>query len=119
ARLWPRFTGIQANVQQLASAVPAFRSVIRLLDECREAREARALAGEAGDAHRRLKHGIAFRQASFRYTRPDAGGGAFALENVNVTIPVNRTTAIAGRSGAGKSTLVDGIMGLLRPESGE
>src|SRR5690606_11421362 len=71
ARLWPRFTGIQANVQQLASAVPAFRSVIRLLDECREAREARALAGEAGDAHRRLKHGIAFRQASFRYTRPD------------------------------------------------
>tara|TARA_Y100000588_G_C14272802_1_gene933052 strand:+ start:1685 stop:3478 length:1794 start_codon:yes stop_codon:yes gene_type:complete len=40
------------------------------------------------------------------------------LDNVNLTIPKNRTIAFVGASGAGKSTLVDLLTGILKPDSG-
>src|SRR5690625_5224328 len=43
----------------------------------------------------------------------------YALQNINLTIPTNQTTAFVGKSGAGKSTLIDLLMGLNRPQKGE
>jgi len=51
---------------------------------------------------------------SFRY--PDAS--VDIVQNVNLVIPENRSTAFVGSSGAGKSTLLDVILGLLEPTSG-
>ena len=42
----------------------------------------------------------------------------YALQNINLSIPVNQMTAVVGRSGAGKSTLIDLLMGLNKPETG-
>ena len=41
-----------------------------------------------------------------------------ALENINLTIPSNKITAIVGKSGAGMSTLLDLIPRLILPTSG-
>lgn len=45
-------------------------------------------------------------------------GDVQALDDLSLTLPARRTTAILGLSGSGKSTLVQLIIGLLRPDSG-
>jgi ABC-type multidrug transport system fused ATPase/permease subunit len=115
ARLWPRFTGIQSTLEQLASMIPACKALILLQNECNNAAE-RLESGHEAAAPLRAEHGIECRNISFRYNREEA---EFTLKNINFHIPSNRMTAIAGPSGAGKSTLIDLIMGLMQPESGQ
>ena len=57
---------------------------------------------------------LKFRNVSYKYSDADHP----ALENINLTIPANKITAIVGKSGAGKSTLVDLIPRLIFPTSG-
>ena len=52
----------------------------------------------------------------FRY---DKSKDQYAIEGINIKIPVNQMTAIVGPSGAGKSTLIDLLMGLNQPEKGK
>jgi capsular polysaccharide transport system ATP-binding protein len=40
------------------------------------------------------------------------------INNLNLTIPSDRSLALLGRNGAGKSTLLESIAGILRPDSG-
>jgi capsular polysaccharide transport system ATP-binding protein len=40
------------------------------------------------------------------------------INNLNLTIPSDRSLALLGRNGAGKSTLLEIIAGILRPDSG-
>lgn len=49
------------------------------------------------------------------YCYPD---GTKALEDVSLTIPMNRKIAILGENGSGKSTLFQLLMGLLKPTAG-
>ncbi|WP_028611927.1 ABC transporter ATP-binding protein [Paenibacillus harenae] len=114
ARLWPRFTGIQSTLEQLASMIPACKAFIHLQKECSQAAE--QLGHEYKTASPlRVEHGIDCHHISYRYNQDET---AFTLQNINLHIPANRMTAIAGPSGAGKSTLIDLIMGLIQPESG-
>ena len=39
SRLWPRFTGIQGNLESIASSIPAFLSIQKLEEESSRARE--------------------------------------------------------------------------------
>ena len=57
---------------------------------------------------------LKFRNVSYKYSDADHP----ALENINLTIPANKITAIVGKSGAGKSTLLDLIPRLILPTSG-
>ena len=34
SRLWPRFTGIQSNMEQLGSIMPSFKCSIDIQNEC-------------------------------------------------------------------------------------
>lgn len=114
SRLWPRFTGMQSNLEQLGSIIPSFQALIDLQNECIQAKEI-----NDGDYQNSIpisiKQGIECRNVFFRYNRNQH---SYALENINLHIPSNRMTAIVGRSGAGKSTLIDILMGLNQPEKG-
>ncbi len=44
--------------------------------------------------------------------------GHTVLNNLNLTIPEGKMTAIVGRSGEGKSVLLKSIIGLIKPSSG-
>ncbi|WP_027092712.1 ABC transporter ATP-binding protein [Cohnella thermotolerans] len=116
ARLWPRFTAVQAGAEQIVSAIPAFRSLRQLERECGEAREP-----DGDDSFGRIRslpvtQGIECRNVYFRYGKDHSA--EYALRDVSVHIPAGRMTAVIGKSGAGKSTLVDILMGLLEPERG-
>ena len=41
-----------------------------------------------------------------------------ALDDITLTIPEGKITAIAGHTGSGKSTLIQHFNGLLKPDSG-
>ncbi|MFB5197803.1 ABC transporter ATP-binding protein [Neobacillus sp. KR4-4] len=115
SRLWPRFSGIQSNLEQLGSISPAFKALIDLQKQSKDAKEL-----DVGDFYHvkpiLINTGLECRNVNFRYNQSEPN---YALQNINFQVPVNRMTAIVGRSGAGKSTLIDLIMGLNRPETGE
>ncbi|MFD1956960.1 ABC transporter ATP-binding protein [Paenibacillus thailandensis] len=116
SRLWPRFIGIQSNIEQLASSLPAFKAMRKLQEEADRDRELEG-SGSPGEGERCLPvDGIECRRVYYRY---DTSEPAYALRDINVKIPANRMTAIVGKSGAGKSTLIDMLMGLIKPERGE
>ncbi|KRF60796.1 multidrug ABC transporter [Bacillus sp. Soil768D1] len=115
SRLWPRFTSIQSNLEQLGSTLPSFKALLDLQNECREARELYN-SDYKNIKSIEIKHGLDCRNVYFRYNPNES---TYALKNINVHIPSNRMTAIVGRSGAGKSTLIDLLMGLNQPDRGE
>ena len=58
---------------------------------------------------------IEIQNLSFRYI----GSDSFVFENLNLTIPHQKTTAIVGTSGSGKTTLLKLLMKFYDPNSGE
>ncbi|MED4690421.1 ABC transporter ATP-binding protein [Peribacillus frigoritolerans] len=115
SRLWPRFTSIQSNLEQLGSTLPSFKALLDLQNECKEARELYE-SDYKNIKSIEIKKGLDCRHVYFRYNPNES---TYALKNINVHIPSNRMTAIVGRSGAGKSTLIDLLMGLNQPDRGE
>ncbi|WP_342424468.1 ABC transporter ATP-binding protein [Paenibacillus sp. FSL E2-0178] len=115
-RLWPTFSTLQSLMEQLASVLPSFKQLQLLQDECLAAVEHDRVEGGEAVAPMILKHSLEARNVDFRYHPHEQ---EYSLQNVNVSIPARKMTAIVGRSGAGKSTLVDLLMGLMQPETGE
>ncbi|MEH7444060.1 ABC transporter ATP-binding protein [Bacillus sp. JJ1122] len=116
SRLWPRVIGIQSNLEQLASTIPAFKSLNTLETECNAAKEVLSDLKKANVRPIVLNKEIRCNGVYFRY---DHSISTYALQNINIKIPANQMTAIVGRSGAGKSTLVDILMGLHSPQEGK
>lgn len=59
---------------------------------------------------------IGFRNVSFQYGGPHSEK---VLDDVSVTIPHDKVTAIVGASGSGKTTMVKIMLGFYKPTSGE
>ncbi|EEK77889.1 ABC transporter [Bacillus cereus R309803] len=116
SRLWPRFTAIQSNLEQLAASIPAFKSLWELQEECKEAIEMQDIQQQKHITPICIEQGIECKDVYFRYNKQEP---LYALQNINVQIPINSMTAIVGHSGAGKSTLIDVLMGLIQPEKGQ
>lgn len=116
SRLWPRFIGMQSNMEQLVSNLPAFQAMHELQREYEADKELVESASRYKSAQFHMRDGIECRAADYRYNSNEP---LFALRDINVSIPANRMTAIVGKSGAGKSTLIDMLMGLIHPENGQ
>ncbi|MGG1635390.1 ABC transporter ATP-binding protein [Paenibacillus sp. NRS-1760] len=117
ARLWPRFTGIQSNVELIASSIPAFKTLMNLQEECMQVQEVTDIIQYEDEnvGSMKFEHQLECRQVYFRYDQDQVD---YTLEAINLRIPANGMTAIVGQSGAGKSTLIDMIMGMLKPDQG-
>lgn len=63
-----------------------------------------------------LNAGIEFRNVTFQYDGPHSPK---ALNNVTISIPAGKITAIVGASGSGKTTLLKIILGFYTPVQGE
>lgn len=59
---------------------------------------------------------IEFHNVDFQYNGPHSDK---VLDNVNITIPHNKVTAIVGASGSGKTTMIKLMLGFYEPVSGE
>lgn len=116
SRLWPRITAIQSILEQLASTIPAFKSLVDLQNECKEVREVAREPFHDKVSPLNVENDITCTGVHFRYNKIDSG---FVLQDINLTIKAKEMTAIVGHSGAGKSTLIDILMGLNWPEHGE
>lgn len=58
---------------------------------------------------------ISIKELSFRYLGSDIS----VLDNLNLTIPANKITAIVGTSGSGKTTLMKLLLKFYEPQNGE
>ncbi|MFC4320697.1 ABC transporter ATP-binding protein [Litchfieldia salsa] len=115
SRLWPRITGIQSSLEQIATFATPLRSVINLQHECKISREITDdMTSNVNPIY--IERCIELVNVNFRYNENQSN---YALKNINVLIPSNQMTAIVGPSGAGKSTFIDLLMGLNQPETGE
>jgi ATP-binding cassette subfamily C protein len=111
-RLLPRMVAIQGNWQRVLQALPSYEAAERLRRQFLAAQEP---AWPDTPARIVLRQEVRFEDVSFRYGEAREAG---ALQDVNLTIPARRVTAICGPSGAGKSTLADLLLGLLQPSAG-
>lgn len=117
SNLWPKFAGIQQNIEIIASAIPACESLFNLQGECGMERESNGFNRNSKSGHHlQIENGIECKDVYFRYNKNESN---LNLQNISLNIPANCTTAIVGRSGAGKSTLIDILMGLLKPDHGQ
>jgi ATP-binding cassette subfamily C protein len=109
-RVMPRVMSLQESVQVLIAGLPAYASVMRVIDGC-EAHAERTVTEDPAPLSMRRE--LRFEDVSYRY-----GDAAPAVSHVSLSIRAGATTAIVGASGAGKSTLADLMIGLLRPSTG-
>lgn len=62
-----------------------------------------------------LERSIAFRDVSFRYGQVHQ----WAVQNINIEIPVRATVALVGRSGSGKTTFINLLLRSYDPTEGD
>ncbi len=110
ARLAPYLGQVQNFSQELLFALPSWQQARALEDTLTQAREAAA----SGRERFTLRHGVTVDGLSVVYP----GAARPALDDVSLTLPAGRCTALVGPSGAGKSTLADVLLGLTPADAG-
>lgn len=118
SRLWPKFSSIQSSIEQIVTMFPALNHLLKVQKECRKEQEwdFSQMEDLSSKPSFHLESAIECKNVSYRYKQAQDN---WALSNINIAFPKNKTTAIVGPSGAGKTTLVDIVMGLLQPEEGK
>lgn len=104
--------------------------IIQLINFIREAQDAKISLARLSEIHEKEDESqqeetqthdipneadIVIKNLSFRYI----GSDVMVLENLNLTIPANKVTAIVGTSGSGKTTLMKLLLKFYEPNSGE
>jgi len=104
--------------------------VLQLIDFIREAQDAKISLARLSEIHEKEDEtqqeetqthdipensDIVIKDVSFKYI----GSDTKVLENLNLTIPANKITAIVGTSGSGKTTLMKLLLKFYEPQNGE
>jgi len=119
--------GMMLSVQYIIGQLNS--PLMQLIDFIKQSQDAKISLERLGEIHEKEdedKHeeryvteipqnDIVLNNISFRYT----GSDAFVFENLNLTIPYQKTTAIVGASGSGKTTLLKLLMKFYDPNNGE
>ncbi len=111
ARIAPRFSAIQENVQTFLTEAPAFANYRRNADHFEAHREEPALSGATAPS---LRESIGLSGVGMTYS----GAETPSLRDVTLEIPKGQIVAMIGPSGSGKSTLADIMAGLFAPTAG-
>lgn len=114
-RATPRVNVVQTKLNEILTDLPAWTAIQAFLAECRTHSE----AGELDTANApTLTRELTLQNVTFAYAPAPGSSSPTILDDITLTLPAGRITAIAGLSGAGKSTVADLILGLLFPQSG-
>mgnify|MGYP000100082353 FL=1 len=111
-KLLPAFQQIYSSIATMNGNFAAFDSIEADLDNSLKAKSA-ITNKEEGYIH--LKEQITLENITFAYPNKEE----LALNQLNMTIPVNSLIGIVGPSGAGKSTIIDILLSLIDPQQGE
>jgi len=111
-KLLPAFQQIYSSIATMNGNFAAFDSIEADLDNSLKAKSV-ITNKEEGYIH--LKEQITLENITFAYPNKEE----LALNQLNMTIPVNSLIGIVGPSGAGKSTIIDILLSLIDPQQGE
>lgn len=105
---------IQQGMQQLANALPAYRTVKELEREL-----ATIAPAPAGTESVAIPEGpIAFDDVSFLHAGEEDGGAPRGVRALSLTVVPGEFVGVTGPSGAGKTTFADLLVGLYPPQQG-
>lgn len=119
--------GMMLSVQYIIGQLNS--PLLQLVDFIRQTQDAKISLERLGEIHDKEdeenkdeqyaseipQKDLEINDVSFRYV----GSDQFVFENLNLTIPYQKTTAIVGASGSGKSTLLKLLMKFYEPNEGE
>ncbi len=107
---------LNSPVTQLMGFIYSLQDVRISLERINEVHQAPDEEGVCGDRREISgKGGITLSGVCFRY---DQHSPEPVIDNVSMTIPEGRVTAVVGASGSGKTTLLRLLLGYYRPEAG-
>ncbi|WP_316933301.1 peptidase domain-containing ABC transporter [Pedobacter lusitanus] len=119
--------GMMLSVQYIIGQLNS--PLVQLIDFIKQTQDAKISLERLGEIHDKedeenqdeeyaseiSKKDIEILNISFRYV----GSEAFVFENLSLTIPYQKTTAIVGASGSGKTTLLKLLMKFYEPNIGD
>lgn len=111
-RLQPHVRRLDQIRVEIAGMMPMVDQVVDLLR-----REGKPFVPSGDAPFERLEREIRFERVGFAYESGHAERGR-AVEEIDLVIPADRTTALVGESGSGKSTLLNLLFRLYDPTSG-
>ena len=111
-KLLPAFQQIYSSIATMNGNIAAFDSIKGDLDNSLKAKSA-VTNKEESLLH--FKQEITLKNITFTFPKKEEP----ALNQLNITIPVNSLIGIVGPSGSGKSTLIDILLALIDPQQGE
>ena len=101
------------QIQNLVTQYQMFKVHLARLSEVQQKEEETVNASKEIEM---IKYGIAIKNITFKY---EGSFNTNIFENLSITFPCNKTTAIVGNSGSGKTTLIKLILGFYFPQHGE
>lgn len=119
--------GMMLSVQYIIGQLNG--PLMQLIDFIRQTQDAKISLERLGEIHDKEdeenaeeqyaseipQQDIEVKNLTFRYV----GSDAYVFENLNLSIPYQKTTAIVGASGSGKTTLLKLLMKFYEPQEGE
>lgn len=110
-RLLPAFNRITGYINRMVFGLPSLNAVY---DDLIDIERIEKDEGSTPNEELIFEEKIEMRNLCYSYPNVDA----LVLNNINMTIPKNKSVAFIGASGAGKTTLADVVLGLLVPNKG-
>lgn len=119
-KLLPAFQGIYSSISSIRASLAAFESIRDDLHASIEPSTPKGASHQAetfGNHSIRLvpRHTISLQNIVFTYP----GKTEATLNELTLTIPVNKVIGLVGASGSGKSTVIDLLLRLLKPTQGQ